>query len=539
MTYRSLMMTRGSRGSITSSRSPEAMVRSVRRSSMVSKLIFTGVIVFGAAISFGRYATAPSPASLLGAVSISLAISLAYMVIYSLQVLPSFSSAEPFSMLSTLPLSPRDLSLVTLLSVVRTFDFVAIASVVVGVGAVAYLTASVLASAAMLFASVANLAFGVAISLWLSAIFYRNVNKGGRGARAAVGRIIFLVTWGIAVLSISFLFSVASSALPFIVSAVGGSLTASGAPFVIALLHPFNAGMVVASLVYPSFAGTSPEVGLASTLSYAALFAYLLLALLAGRRTLRYAYSAARGPVAAVAHRRATEFFLKIRGPMAAYIVKDIRVSTKSPSTAFIYAMPLFMAVIVGESFNGSGASGEFAVVVATLLGCFFTMFSASVLLNTEGSGMDYTLSLPLTARIMVLAKSSIATASYLPVPVVIAALLALGGPVSPWVYLVPLVELAAVSAANSAELSFFIQSYKESGQTSGRIETGRMSLMSGGSIARLAIAFMVGSALVAAPVVVFAIGYFGGLGDPASLAAMTLVAAAEFLGVQAYLKDK
>jgi Membrane protein of 12 TMs len=539
MTYRSLMMTRGNRGSITSSRSPEAVVKSVRRSSMVSKLIFTGVIIFGVAISFYRYEAAPSPATLLGAVSISLAISLAYMVVYSLQVLPSFSSAEPFSVLSSLPLGASDLSLVTLMSIVRTFDLVAVASVAVEVGAVAYLTASVAATGVMLFASVANLAFGVAASLWLSSLFYRNANRGGRGARAAIGRVLFLVTWGIAVLSISFLFSVASYALPFVVSAVGGALSASGAPILLALVHPFNAGMVVAAAVYPSSFGASSALGLASVLSIVVFVGYLLLAVFAGRLTLRFAYAVARGPVASVAHRRVTEFLLKIRGPVAAYIVKDVRVSTKSPSTAFIYAMPLFMAVVVRESFNGSGVPGEFAVVFATLLGCFFTMFSASVLLNTEGSGMDYTLSLPLTARVMVLAKSSIATASYLPVPLVIAVLLALGGPTSVWVYLVPFVEIAAVSAATSAELSFFIQSYKESGQTSGRIQTGRMSLMSGGNIVRLAVAFIVGSALVAMPVVVYAIGYFGGLSDPASLATMTLVAGVEFIGVQAYLRGR
>ena len=539
LTYRSAVMTRGSAGGgVGYARDPTARVKSVMRGALVSKAIFTLFIGFGTVFAFSQYYSDRSPAALIGGVAFSLALSLAYLVLYSLQVLPSFSGAEPYSLLSTLPLNERDLSLVTVLSVVRTFDSIVAVAVVAQVAAVAYLTASPFAAAAMLLAATANSVFGVVISLWLTSLFRRNITRGGRGKAAAAARFVFLISWGLAAASLGFLFNLVTYAVPVVESAVSGALASTGIPVLLSIVYPFSAALAIASAAYPGFHSLSTTIGVASLLSFVALAAYLSLAVLGARWTLRTALSVAHGPTVVTVRQRAKEFLLRLRRPTAAYVLKDVRVSSKNPSTAFIYALPVLEAVVIALTLTGIRELRAASVITSTILGCFFTMISASILLNTEGSGLDYTLSLPLNARVIVLAKSLISTVAYLPVPAAIGVLLYLGRPTSVWLYLIPVLEIAAVSAATSAELSFFIKGYAKSGtrQISRSIETRGLSLMSPGDLLRLFAALVVAGGLVLGPVGAYTLAYVTSHSQAVAAGLMGLAALAEFAAVHLYV---
>ena len=540
LTFRSAVMTRGStRGGPFGASNPAARIRSIMRGALFSKAIFTIFIGVGTVFTFSDYVRYPSPANLVGAITFSLAITLAYLVLYSLQVLPSFASAEPYTFLSTLPLSDRDLSLVTILSVVRTFDTVAAVAIVAQVAILAVVTASVGATILMALASVANAIFGVAISVWLSGVFQKNVTRGGRGKGAAVGRFVFLLSWGLAAASLGFMFDFVGYAVPALDSAVSGAFASTGLPVAFALVHPFTVGLAIASVVSPSFSALSPALGLASKVSFLAFAAYIGLSYLAARKTLSMAASVARGKAVTVVHERATEFLLKVRRPIPAYVLKDVRVSSKNPSSAFIYALPVLEAVVISLTVAGASELRTRYILLSTGLGCIFTLISASLLLSTEGSGLDYTLSLPLSARVMVLAKSTIATIAYIPVPAAIWVILLVGKSFAPWLYAIPVVETAAVSAATSALLSFFIQRYKKAGarQTSSGIETRGLNLMSPGDLARLGVSILVAGSIVAAPMLAYTGAYAATFDHILSVASMALVALSELALIQLFLR--
>jgi predicted permease len=542
LTYRSAVMTRGSargRFGLAAGSSGVGSVKSIMRGAFFSKAIFTVFIGAGTIFTFSQYIVDRSAAYLVGGVSFSLAITLAYLVLYSLQVLPSFASSEPYSLLSTLPLADRDLSLVTLLSVVRTFDTIAAVAIIGQVAMVAILTGSVQATVLMAFASGANAIFGVAVSLWLSGVFQRNITRGGRGKTASVARFVFLISWGLAAASLGFMFNLVDYAVPALDSAVAGAFASTALPIVFALIHPFSAGLAIASVVSPEFTLLTPTLSLASQLSFVALALYVGLALYAARKTLAIAASVARGPAVTAIHQRATEFLLRVRNPIPAYVVKDVRISSKNPSSAFIYALPVLDTVVIALTVSGSKELHAVSILSSTALGCVFTLISASILLNTEGSGLDYTLSLPLSARVIVLAKSIIATVAYLPVPAVICALLLLGGSTAPWLYLIPVIEVAAVSAATSAELSFFIQRYRKAGgrQTSSGIETRGLNLMSASDLIRFVGALLVAGGLVGGPIIAYTAAYAATFDHGLALVSMGLVALAEFVVVHAYLR--
>ncbi len=539
LVYRSTMMTRGTSGGGRGLRSdPASNVKAIKRGALVSKILISGFVGVGTAFAFSQYFVHKTAAALVTGVTFSLALSLAYLILYSLQVLPSFWAAGSYAILPTLPLEERELSLLTIFSIVRTFDTVVVVAVATQVAAVAYLTASWPASAVMLAASVTNVLLGVSIAVWLAGVFQRNASRGGRGRGAAALRFVFVISWGLAAASLGFLFSILSYAFPAVESAISGALASTAVPIILSLLHPFSAGIAIGSIVYPSLGSFSSSLRLAFPLSLAALSAYLLLAVLATNRTLKEVVGVAHGSTAVVVRQRATDFLLRLRRPLAAYLVKDLRVASKNPSTAFVFGLPALETAIVALSLKGSGPLRASTVLYSTALGCFISLITVSILLNTEGTGLDYTLSLPLDARIMVLAKSVIATVSFLTVPAIIGALLIAERSASGWLVAIPLVEVASISAASSAELSFFIRSYKAGGGSTSRgIEASGLSPVSARDLARFATAFMVAGSIVLAPLGAYIGAYFATASHAAAVGAMAAVSLAELGVMQAYLR--
>ena len=538
LVYRSTMMTRGSSGSGLGMGRTRS-VNSIVRGALLSKVLITFFIVFGTIIAFAQYLTLPSPGALVTGVTFSLAIGLAFEIIYSLQVLPAFSGAGPNMLLTTLPLDQGDLSLVALLSVVRSFDFMVVASVVSQAAIVAYATGSFLGAGAMLVAAGANSIFGITISLVLARTFQKNITRGGKGRGASLLRFAFLLSWGLAAASIGFIFSLISSAFPALESAITGQLSSTAVPILFSLVHPFAAGLAVATLVYPALGSVSTSMGVASPLSLAALAGYVMLAYFAGRTALNITLNVSRGEAAPVIRQRATDFFLRLRRPIPAYLVKDARVASKNPSTAFIFALPVFEMIIVVLSLTQGAALRSIVVLGVLAFVCFFTLFTGAALLNTEGSGLDYTFSLPLSAREMIMAKSGLATLAFVPVPVAIGVLLALEKPSLLFLTAVPIVEILAVSAATSVELAFFIGSYKsrEGRQTSRGLQTRGLSLMSGGDLIRLVAAFVVAGIFVLAPFGAYGITYLLTQSHYLSVGTTALTALVEFVGMQLYLR--
>lgn len=542
VTYRSTQLTRGGAGQRAAfSQDPRRQVAATIRSSRISKVIFAVFICVGASVPFFDYSA--TPVTLASSVVFSLAITLAYVILYSLQVLPSFSSSEPFALLSTLPFSDGDFSLVAMLSFLRTFDYLVVGAVTTQVVGVALITGSAAAALLMLVASLINVTFAIAVALWLSGLFYRNITRGGKSKGASLTRMVFLVTWGLAAMSIGFMFSLIGYLLPAIDSVLSGNLSHSAVGVLLAFLHPFPIGLLVASAVYSQFLATATSglVG-GSALVFASVVVYVALAFAAGRRTLHAIVSVAHGQTVGVVRQVAKEFLLKTRRPILAYVTKDLRIASKAPSMAFIFALPVFEMLIVGLNTSAFSFLRASSVISATLLGCFFTLFSSSVLLNTEGVGLDYTMSLPLGPAVIIDAKALVATATYLPVPVIIAALLAARGTTAGILVLIPFVEILAVAAAAMAQLTFFIRGYvqrisggeaKQERQKSAFQPTG-FSLMAGRDLLRLGEALLVAALVIGAPLGVYAATFFVTGGHIYAIGTMVIAAVAELLGVRA-----
>lgn len=506
-------------------------------SARTSKLAFAVLGTIGAFFPFLEYFVSPTPEALVSGISLSLAISLAYIVFYSLQILPSFASGESYVLLRSLPLNDRDFSLVAMLSFVRTFDYIALTTSVVQICSVAFLTHSLVATVMMTAGSITNLIFAMAIALWFSGIFYKNVTRGGRSLIAKIGRALFLITWGVAAMSIAFLFNFISYALPYFASAVLGAIT-QPVGLILSVLHPFSIGLAITNVVYPALYVTNPlpprEVllvprGVPPLLSYLSTFCYFGLTFLVARHTFESVSRTTRGYGLATTKRQVLDFRLKLQKPLAAYILKDLRLASKNPSLAFFYATPLFEVItlaVVTVQFPRMSAT---SMIVATVLGCFFTIMICSTLLNTEGAGLEYTLSLPLKGRTIINAKSLIASLTYTPVPM---ALLIIGlskQVSSSFTLLIPFVEAASVVAACTFQIAFFVKPRKVKDESGVQIvQAEGFSIMAASDVKRLMQAFAISSFILLLPIIAYSVAFLVSLNHALSIGVMIAICAGE-----------
>ena len=137
-------------------------------------------------------------------------------------------------------------------------------------------------------------------------------------------------------------------------------------------------------------------------------------------------------------------------------------------------------------------------------------------------------------ANLTVRAKSLVATASYVPVPIVMMALFALGGPTS-WVLLaIPSLEFLVIPAAATTEFIFFIQNCKKRGgsagqRTSATLAPRKSGFLSAGGLVRLGGALLAAGSLIAAPLAAYGVTYLVTASHTESIVALTV-----FVSVQA-----
>lgn len=536
--YESVQFSRGASmmKSGTLTQTPEKQISSLLKSAARSKMIFAVFVAIGAAIPFASLYFAPGPISIVSAATMSLAIGLAYLVLYSLQILPSFASAEPYSLLLTLPFNKDDFSLVTMLSFIRTFDYLAIACILVPVVSIAVFTGSVFATILMAAAAMMNTVFAVAIGLGFASLFYRNITRGGRSRGASFARLVFILSWGIAVMSIGFVFNLVIYLLPLMNDMISGNLS-EWSGWVLAALHPFSFGLVLAYLVYPSFASASVMPLLIT--SFGAIVVYALIAFVAGRRTLHAIAGITHGKGVSIIRESAKEFSLKLRKPLYAYVLKDLRVAAKNPSTATIFALPVIETAIIMFSISSIDVTlGE--TILSTGMGAMFTLMLTSFLLNTERAGLGYTMSLPIGAGMVINGKSLIATIAYLPVPALILVMEVLRH-LTAQTFLVPLLETLAVSAATTVEISMFVH-----GSTFGSSRDGARAMVIPSGFSMMAssdMGLLIKAVIISGIILVVPLAVYGGVAvmidTNFAIGAMALVAAAEFAAVQMFLRSR
>jgi predicted permease len=412
------------------------------------------VAVFNLIVSVSPFASFFLGFNALGltsAVSLSLAVTFGFVTLYAIQTLSSFVSAESSPLLSTMPMTSNDCSLVTLFSFVRSVDYIVLGAALMQVVLVAYLTLSLVATLIMFVASLMNSVFAVSIALWFSRVFRKNNLSGERSNRTTIFRGFFILVWGCLLLGVGLLLSMPYYILPVLDNALFSVNTLSG--MLISLVYPFSAGLTIANI-------SGSNIPLATAfLALVALGIYALIAWFSAKWSLATVKLISHGEGVRITRLRAIDFKIKARSPIQGYIIKDLRITSRNPATAFFFALPVLEPLIVAFLATNSEQLRASMVIVATSMGAIFTLLIPLALLTSEGKGIEYAKTLPITAQRMVSSKALITMGAFLPVPFALLCI-ALLKPLTSWsTILMPFLMISSVVAASVFEILIFLRS--------------------------------------------------------------------------------
>jgi predicted permease len=427
------------------------LTKRVLRIAKFDKLIVALFCVISSAMPFTSLFSGSRAIGLTSSISLSLSVTSGFTALYAIQTLSSFVSAESSALLSTLPLSKDDFSKITLFSFIRSVDYMVVGAIVSQVILVAYLTVSPVATLLMFVASIMNAVFAVTIALWFSRLFYRNLARGGRSKSGTVLRLVFILMWGSLLLGVGLLLSIPWYIVPHLEMALLSFNQLSSLFFFI--VYPFSAGIAIANLVYPNAAFS------AVLTASVAMLGYVILAGVAAKwslETVKHMSQEAGVKIARVANQ---DFSIRTRSPIFGYVMKDLKISSRNPATAFFFALPVLETLIVSLLTTNYQMLRVSTVLVATTTGGIFALLMPLALLNAEGTGLEYTKTLPVNTNRIMTSKTLISTATYVPVPLTILAMSFMKQMTSPPAILIPFLTILAIASASIFEIKLFLGS--------------------------------------------------------------------------------
>jgi len=382
-------------------------------------------------------------------VALSLAVTFGFITLYAIQTMSSFVSAESSALLSVLPLKKKDFSLITLFSFIRSVDYIVFGSILSQILMVAYYTSSALAILVMLAASLMNAVLAVAVSLWFSRIFTKNLSRGGRSKSHTLLRLVFIFMWGSLLTGVSLLISLPWYIVPSLETMLLDPNQLSNLLF--CLLHPFSAGVTVASVTNTVAASSTTLVAVVSMVSYLGVSGF------AGNWILKTVKKISAGADIKITREIATDLSIKPRSPLFGYVLKDLKSCSRNPATAFFFALPVLETVIVSFMLASFQVLRASTLLVSTLMGGVFVLLMPLALLNSEGKGLEYTKTLPLTLNRIVTSKTLVATLTYVPVPLVLLVLTFIKPISFPLLILIPFFSILSIASASVFEIQLFL----------------------------------------------------------------------------------
>lgn len=252
-------------------------------------------------------------------------------------------------------------------------------------------------------------------------------------------------------MGIGFLFSVPWYIVPHLESSLLSLDQISN--LFLCLLYPFSAGITIGNVVFPSVSFST--VLMASV----AMIGYVILTGAAGKWTLETVKRTSQGTGIKIERVAARDFSIKIHNPLLSYVVKDLKTSSRNPATAFFFALPVLETIIVSLLITNFEMLKASTILVATTTGGIFALFMPLALLNAEGTGLEYTKTLPVTANRIITSKTLIATATYIPVPLTLLSLALMKQLTSPIAILIPYITTLAIASASIFEIKLFLDS--------------------------------------------------------------------------------
>jgi len=348
----------------------------------------------------------PMELVVVGGVAAFLAILLFLIAFMGLQVATSFVSSKIAEVLSTLPLSRRDISKAVFLSFIRIFDMPLIVALTIFPVIYAISSGSFLGGLVSFFSVAVTEIFALALTISLAGFFYsRILSLGGRSIWRTLLRFIFLIIW---ILPSFGAYLVINFAVQITQTFASMAQAFSSFQF-LALIYPFSLGFLVS---YATFLDKINYfvlgLSIISSVGYIALAVKCLKFVTCYIRQISVGF----GGIGMPKREMVKDTVIQPQVPWIGIIRKDLRMASRSPSYASLFLLPAIQTAILAISFS----FGE--IGLSATLGMLFgmslvTLLLPPTLLSIEGLASVYARSLPLKKRTLILAKAMLTTTTY------------------------------------------------------------------------------------------------------------------------------
>src|SRR5579884_1820931 len=432
--------------------SNEKMIRRVIRSAAGNKIIVALIIAVASFISFIQSEYQYTTLSILIGSSLSLLMIFGYTLLYEIQFLPSMLDEQPTEVLYSLPIYNSDISYILTLAFIRAMDFIIIVDIAVPSLLVLILTHSLLASFIEMIGTITSIALATGLAIYLLKIFYKITSQEKKSKAESIVRLTFTIVWGALVMSLGLLYNYNTYLTPGLEKIITeGSVTSI---LFLSSIPSFSFSFLILSTL-----GSKSYIASYAATGFSAFYVGLsVLVILWSLSTIGTFNNLHRNT-----NREAPrDLKLVLRGQTVGYAIKDFRIASRNPTTAFLLAAPVLEAAIVLFPLITANVIGTITVLVGTAIGGIFTCFVVVGLLTAEGTGIEYTRTLPLSTNTIMHSKAFTATISYIPVTIIFALLGVLKPAIFGSVSLIPLWELPAVAAAALVEMIIMKSSGEE-----------------------------------------------------------------------------
>jgi len=372
------------------------------------------------------------------AVGFAVYLILSFVVIFFLNLTTTtglFTSGA-MNLPSTLPLTRTELEQLNFMTFVRIFIAPVVLSMTIFPIGCLIIYGPIVALIALI-ACGSNVSIAIGALIHVSKWFHRKTHQTDESRLSSIARVTASLGIVIGMISIYSIGSYLPDLIRFIIAL--SSSAGEGFFTILALIFPFSFGFLAASIPFSTIVPL--DTFLASMLGTAF---YAGIALVSFRRSGESLRAITLGGISTSRPGLLKEVEIEISSPLGGMIRKDIQLATRNIGSAFIFAIPIFLVVILFPMLQywGDGALRSFPALVALEYANLFGGISLVSVLMFDTQGASIHEGLPLSSKLILRSKTAIMMVPYALSMVALDVVFWLNSPLSPLILLMPIIQM-------------------------------------------------------------------------------------------------
>jgi predicted permease len=374
------------------------------------------------------------------AVGFAVYLSLSFVVIFFLNLTTTtglFTSGA-MRLPSTLPLTRAEVEHLNFMTFVRVFIAPVLLSLIlfpvgclIVFGPLVALVA-LLACASTVFISIGAL---VRVSKW----FHKKTHQTDESRLSSVVRIMASLGIVIGMISVYSLGSYMPDLIRFIIGLSAGS--GPGFYTILALVFPFSYGFLAASAAYGSLITFSTLLA-----SIAGTALYSSLAIMSIRSSGQSLRAVTLGGISSSKPGLLREVAVDTVSPLRAMVRKDLKLATRNIGSAFIFAIPIFLIIMLFPMLqywkDPAGFLRSYPSLTAVEYANLFGGISLVSILMFDTQGASVHEGLPVSSKLVLKSKTAIVMLPYVLSMIALVIVILINSPITPLLILIPLVQM-------------------------------------------------------------------------------------------------